>query len=130
MEKNAPAESNSLHISIPANSNMRPEKGYMPTMISYMLLMPSLLLNLPMAGVEALNTLRKRPSAHLSHSLFDSLCMNVIHLQRAGYPVSLDGQMDATAAALDLVALGLHIDLSSAGSVTVTKPRQAHHHGH
>ncbi|KAG8678173.1 hypothetical protein FRC09_020059 [Ceratobasidium sp. 395] len=92
--------------------------------------MPSSLSNLSMAGVEALNTSPKRPSAHRSHSLFDFSCMDALDLQRPGYPVSFDGQMDATAAALDLAALGLHMGPSGAESVAVTKPHQAHHHGH
>ncbi|KAG8740327.1 hypothetical protein FRC10_004469 [Ceratobasidium sp. 414] len=81
-----------------------------------------------MAGVEALNTSPKRPSAHRSHSLFDFSCMDALDLQRPGYPVSFDGQMDATAAALDLAAFGLHMGQSGAESVAA-KP-QAHHHGH
>ncbi|KAG8738341.1 hypothetical protein FRC10_006969 [Ceratobasidium sp. 414] len=62
-----------------------------------------------MVGVEALNTSPKRPSAHRSHSLFDFSCMDALDLQRPGYPVSFDGQMDTTAAALDLAAFGLHM---------------------
>ncbi|KAG8714889.1 hypothetical protein FRC08_011287 [Ceratobasidium sp. 394] len=128
MDKSAPAESNSLHISIPSNGAMRPDEGQTPTTIPYMLPMPSSLSNLSMAGVEALNTPPKRPSAHRSHSLFDFSCMDALDLQRPGYPVTFDGQMDATAAALDLAALGLHMGASGAESVAA-KP-QAHHHGH
>ncbi|QRV97615.1 Myb-like DNA-binding domain protein [Ceratobasidium sp. AG-Ba] len=127
MEKNAPTESNSLHISIPPNANMRDETNT-PT-IPYMHPMPSSLSNLSMAGIEALSTSPKRPSTHRSHSLFDLSCMDALDLQRPGYPVSFDGQMDATAAALDLAAFGLHLGPSGAESVSA-KPHQAHHHGH
>ncbi|KAG9089743.1 hypothetical protein FS749_001097 [Ceratobasidium sp. UAMH 11750] len=127
-EKSAPAESNSLHISIPSNGAIRPDEGQTPTTISYMLPMPSLLLNLSMASVEALNTPPKRPSAHPSHSLFDFSCMDALDVQRPGYPVTFDGQMDTTAAVLDLAVLGLHMSMSGAESVAA-KP-QAHHHGH
>ncbi|KAG8722673.1 hypothetical protein FRC08_014418 [Ceratobasidium sp. 394] len=77
-----------------------------------------------MTSVKALNTgLPKRPSAHLSHSLLD---MDALDLQRPGYPVSFDGQIDGTAAVLDLAMLGFHV---SGAEPIATKP-QTHHHGH